>query len=251
MIRDFQVHAPEGSLKHQNKDGKTYFYQQYVDKNTQTWEQRYIKRKDIALAKNLAQKQYYTLLLPTLENNMKALNHLIKRYHPEEEHIIYDELCNERKRLISPLPNSIEEQIRKWHEEKYEKYNSYSENLKYETEQGDLVRSKSEVIIANILYLHQKDILYKYERPLEVVVGKNTKTIYPDFTILNIHTGRIVYWEHAGRMDDPNYVDDFVKKTNIYIANNLFPGKNVYFSYESPETLLDISIIKKLIKEIL
>lgn len=79
----------------------------------------------------------------------------------------------------------------------------HPENLRYETEQGDLVRSKSEVIIANILYQHRKDILYKYERPLEVMSDGKERNIYPDFTILNIHTGKVTYWEHAGRMDVP------------------------------------------------
>ena len=88
----------------------------------------------------------------------------------------------------------------------------YPENLRYETERGDVVRSKSEVIIANILYQNREHILYKYERPLEIVENGRKKTIYPDFTIINKNTGKITYWEHAGRMDDPYYANDFVKK---------------------------------------
>ena len=126
----------------------------------------------------------------------------------------------------------------------------YVENLKFETEQGEFVRSKSEVIIANILYQHQEDILYKYERPLSVVVDGRKKTIYPDFTILNIHTGKVMYWEHAGRMDDPSYANDFVKKANIYINNNLLPGRDVVFTYETLENPLDIGVIKKEIERI-
>ena len=64
------------------------------------------------------------------------------------------------------------------------------------------MRSKSEVIIANILAKNNEHLLYKYERPLEVVIAGHTQTIHPDFTIINIHTGKITYWEHAGRMDD-------------------------------------------------
>lgn len=89
--------------------------------------------------------------------------------------------------------------------------------------------------------------LYKYERPLSVVVDGKRKTIYPDFTILNIHTGKITYWEHAGRMDDSNYANDFVKKVNIYIDNNLLPGEDVMFTYESSENPLDTRVIRKLV----
>lgn len=114
-----------------------------------------------------------------------------------------------------------------------------------------MVSSKSEVIIANILYKHRNDILYKYERPLNVLIDREIRTIYPDFTILNIHTGRLIYWEHAGRMDDAHYANDFVKKANTYISNNLFPGKDVFFTYESLASPIEINVIKKLVEDIL
>lgn len=54
---------------------------------------------------------------------------------------IYAELTQERKQLVTPLLGSIEERIRQWKEEQYEKNNSYAENLRYETEQGELEQS--------------------------------------------------------------------------------------------------------------
>lgn len=66
--------------------------------------------------------------------------------------------------------------------------------------------------IANILYQHKNDIIYKYEKPLEIIENGWRKTIYPDFTIMNVHTGKVVYWEHAGLMDDAVYANDFVRK---------------------------------------
>lgn len=245
MIDKFQSHAPQGCLKFQNKGENTYFYQQYMDESKNKWDRKYIKKENISLAKELAQKQYYTAIKPVLEKSLNALKSFIKQYQPEEIEKIYDNLSPERKNLITPLYDNREERIRKWNEEIYEKNNAYSENLKFETEQGEVVRSKSEVIIANILYQHRKDILYKYERPISVVVDGRKKIIYPDFTILNIHTGKITYWEHAGRMDDPNYANDFVKKVNTYIANNLLPGKDVVFTYESSANPLEIRVIKK------
>lgn len=72
----------------------------------------------------------------------------------------------------------------------------------------------------------------------------------PDFTILNIHTGKIVYWEHAGRMDDPNYANEFVKKANMYVMNNLIVGRDVIFSYESMANPLEIGVIKQIVESI-
>lgn len=34
---------------------------------------------------------------------------------------------------------------------------------------------------------------------------------------MNVHTGKVVYWEHAGLMDDAVYANDFVRK----MVNNL------------------------------
>ena len=128
---------------------------------------------------------------------------------------------------------------------------SFPENLRYETEQGDMVRSKSEVIIANLLYRNKTDIIYKYEKPLEVIENGRKKTIYPDFTIMNVHTGKVTYWEHAGIMDDAFYANEFVKKMNLYITNGLMPGKDVVVTFESQGNPLDIRVVKRLVKEII
>lgn len=250
VVDEFQCHAPQGCLKYQKKGENTYYYQQYKNENTNQWDRKYIKKENVSLARELAQKQYYMTIKPVLERNLIGLENLIKQYHPENIERVYESLGTERKNLIIPFKDSKEERIRKWYEEKYEKNNLYPENLRYETEQGELVRSKSEVIIANILYKYRNDILYKYERPLSVLVNGKMKTIYPDFTIMNIHTGEITYWEHAGRMDDPNYANDFVKKVNTYIENNMFPGRDVLFTYESQTNPLEISAIKMLVEDI-
>lgn len=249
-IADFQRQAPEGYLKVQKKGEKSYFYQQYWDENTKQHVRKYIKKENLSLVKALAQKQYYMLVEPVLKRNLGLLKNVMDQYHPEEIQKIYESISQKRVSFIKPLTKTLEEQIRQWMEEKYEKNNCYPENLRYQTEQGEMVRSKSEVIIANILYQHKKNILYKYERPLEVLIGGRIKIIYPDFTILNLHTGKIVYWEHAGKMDDPHYANEFIKKVNTYVENNILPGRDVVFSYETIENSLEISVIKKMVDEI-
>ena len=65
------------------------------------------------------------------------------------------------------------------------------------TQKGEPVISKSEVIIANILYSYeQKGMLtYAYENRLVLNSGR---TLKPDFTIVDLQTGRRFYWEHLG-----------------------------------------------------
>lgn len=250
VIEESQKSEPKGCLKCQRRNGRTFFCHQYMDKNTQKMNYKFIKKDNISLAQRLAQKQYYSFLKPMIESNLKVLKLLVERYCPEQMESVYDGLSEERKNLITPMWDSKEERIQKWYEEEYEKNNAYPENLRYETEQGELVRSKSEVIIANILYQHRDDLLYKYECPLKVTVEGKAMTIYPDFKILNIHTGKITYWEHAGLMDVLNYANDFVRKVNTYTGNDLLLGRDVVFTYETSENPLDIRVIKRIVEDI-
>ena len=85
----------------------------------------------------------------------------------------------------------------------------YEEGKVHKALTGDMVRSKSEVIIANML--HQKDIPFEYERPLYA----DDSTMYlPDFTIN--WKGETYYWEHLGMLDDENYAQKWNKKEQWY-----------------------------------
>lgn len=251
FIDEFKQKAPQGCLKIQNKDRHTYFYQQYMNEGEERWDRRYIKKENISLACDLAQKHYYGVVEPIIKNNLDVLKQFIKNYRPETVWKVYDDLCQERKKLVEPLFNHREKILKHWKEEVYRKNDSFPEHLIFETDQGDMVRSKSEVIIANILYRHKGELLYKYERPLEVMVDGYKQVIYPDFTVLNIHTGKVTYWEHAGRMDDPGYANNFVKKINTYIQNNILPGKDVLFTYESQTIPLNMGVVKKMVNFLL
>ena len=249
-VEKFQKNAPIGCLKYQKKGKKTYYYHQIWDDNNKKWGRKYIKKTSL-LPQELATKQYYFAVKETLNRNVFALKNLIQQYHPEDMIKIYENLSEVRKKLIEPLVISEKERVRQWNSEQYEGNSFHQENLRYETEQGDFVRSKSEVIIANILYQHRKDIVYKYEKPLEVLVDRKIKTIYPDFKIMNIHTGKIWYWEHAGRMDDVIYANEFVKKTNTYASNGYLIGKDVIFTYETTGNSLEIMVIRRIVEEVL
>ena len=67
---------------------------------------------------------------------------------------------------------------------------------------------------------------------------------YPDFTVLNIRTGKITFWEHAGKMDDSYYANDFVPKINLYQANAIMPGKNLLITFETRENPLSMQNVR-------
>ena len=92
------------------------------------------------------------------------------------------------------------------------------EGLIHRTERGDLVRSKSELVIAD--KLHARGIDYAYEQPL---VLSNGHTRYPDFTISDDAKGEVFYWEHLGMLDDPGYELRWERKRSEYLACGILP----------------------------
>lgn len=89
--------------------------------------------------------------------------------------------------------------------------------LIHHTVKGEAVRSKSEVIIANLLY--SKEINYSYEKPL--TLGDVTK--YPDFSIEDDESGITYYWEHCGLLNDPLYKARWDAKKLWYRENEILP----------------------------
>lgn len=120
----------------------------------------------------------------------------------------------------------------------------YAENLVYKTEKGEMVRSKSEVIIANMLY--ENHIPYTYEKELNVGGFKKI----PDFTIEDEESGDIWYWEHCGMMNDDNYKKRWEAKKKFYAENGIVEGKNLIITEEDGHGF-DSSEIKKIIDKYL
>ena len=93
------------------------------------------------------------------------------------------------------------------------------EGLIHRTKRGDLVRSKSEVIIANELLAQGID-RYEYEAALAFPDGK---TRYPDFTVVDDDTGKRYYWEHLGLLHNPDYQARWNRKLDAYRKACILP----------------------------
>lgn len=238
--------APEGTLKYQTRDGVTYYYLQKKNPETKKWEKTYLKKSQSNLIKQLARKSYLQKAKRVLEEQVFALTYFASIYDETALEQIYEDLPSERKQLITPIVYSIKEKMKEWNDEKYEPYDAYSEYKIYETDRGEMVRSKSEVIIANLLYQNRKDLDYKYERPLTLKDKSNKEVIiHPDFTIINKRTGNIYYYEHVGKLDEVRYATDFVKKMELYTINNIMPGKELLVTYEAAGAPLSVSCVRK------
>lgn len=120
----------------------------------------------------------------------------------------------------------------------------YEDRLIHHTIEGEMVRSKSEVIIANCL--HYNELEYEYESVLELEPGK---TLRPDFKVIDGDTGDVWYWEHCGMMIDPKYVKRWEDKKKFYEKHGIVEGKNLIVTYDDENGGLDSAYIDKLIKD--
>lgn len=90
------------------------------------------------------------------------------------------------------------------------------DRLVHRTLNGEAVRSKSEVIIADAL--QHSGVRYRYE---EQLLGKDGTSRWPDFTIRDAESGRVFYWEHCGMMDNEDYRLRWEKKLEWYRENGV------------------------------
>ena len=127
------------------------------------------------------------------------------------------------------------------------------ESLIHRTERGELVRSKSELVIAD--KLHARGIDYSYE---ERLVLPNGRERYPDFTIEDPASGTTFYWEHLGMLADPEYRSRWERKRKEYIGAGIRPHEDgggpegtLIETHDDPGGGLDSNHIANLIGELL
>jgi hypothetical protein len=116
----------------------------------------------------------------------------------------------------------------------------FAEHLIHRTEKGHLVRSKSELVIANILF--QLGIPYEYERVCDGTAAPGR--LRPDFSFVTAD-GDLIIWEHLGMLSRPDYKRGWDWKRAWYQKNGFADGKTLFTSTEEDGKGLDSAELKK------
>lgn len=235
--------APEGSLRLCQHGDKIQYYHR---NNPKDFNGAYIKEKDIELAKRLAQKDYDKKVLSCAKKELGAINKFFLNYPEKNVEQIYENMHEGRKRIIEPIIDTEEKFVQKWQEEIYQG-KAFSEDMpELYTMKGEKVRSKSELIIADIL--SKEGVPYRYEYPLYL---KGFGKIYPDFTVLNVKKRKELFWEHFGMMDEPEYVETAIRKIITYEQNGIYPGDKLILTYETRKNPINQKVVKGMIEHFL
>jgi len=93
----------------------------------------------------------------------------------------------------------------------------FEKNLIHCASDGTFLRSKSEVIIYEMLLKNNLEPIYEYELRIDNEVKR------PDFYISDDDSGEVYYWEHLGMLQDEKYAKKWDEKLAWYKSKDILP----------------------------
>ena len=238
--------AVEGTLYANQHDNTVQFYLGISHRA-----KKYL-RKDDPLITQLVQKEYDKSVLDSAEQEIGLIGQLTAFYErkddPESQ---YERMLSVKRPHVKPIREPDDEYVRKWLAEPYPKLEieaSQGEYPNYYNDEGVKMRSKSELIIADLL--RKKRIPYRHEYPLNLMdpETQHMKTIYPDFMILRVRDRKVLFWEHLGLLEKPDYFRKNLSKIRTYEMNGYLPGYSLIISFETSFAPLSIKLIEQMIE---
>ena len=224
-IRSELKSLPPGRLEALQMKNRTYYYQRGQSKR------RGITRNP-ELVRKLARKRYLMEERKIIQNNLAQ----IKKTLSVCESYSLDAILQRIPHRVRQLPRQYFYKKRVTHD--YDKNTSHPEHLLYVTNGGEVVRSKSERSIGDMLEEYGLD--YDYDRRVEGYF------YYADFTI-HCRDGSIIIWEHFGLIDT---YEDYHKKALIRMEDYRKTGwrqwRNLICTFE--EDIRDPQILREIIE---
>lgn len=219
---------PEGTLSTATVKGTTYYYRKVNGKKI------YLGRADNKEVKLLQTRRLLTESLKRINQNCEAMETLIKKYKSIEPDEINRQMPKAYQ-LIKASDYCFTDWIdlQKWGSAEYDKSTKYPEGLVHRTLKGECVRSKSEVIIADQLFL--KGIEYHYEENLKL----GEEVIAPDFKVGVASRQRFRRIEHFGLIGNAKYLEECLWKIRLYINHGYIPWEDIIFTFDSQDGNID------------
>lgn len=182
--------------------------------------------------------KFYDEAIARIKGNAYEMSHFLAKYRGVE-------LKDINRSLPKTYQISLDEDYLEasstneddWGEQPYLRSRSYPEQLKHRTIKGEMVRSKSEMNIANILFL--RGIPYRYEEYTKV----GAMVFHPDFKVLVKSTKEIKILEHFGMIGKPDYLENCVWRFKAYISEGFRPWKDIFFTYDFQDGGIDSQTI--------
>ncbi|MCR5058693.1 MAG: hypothetical protein K6A81_08775 [Clostridiales bacterium] len=234
---------PEGRIRVCRRGGCTYYYLRTDPRDKKG---KYLAKKKTELAQALIRKDYLERVVRLTGKELALLNRYITLLKKGTAEDIYSRLSPARKALVAPLLVTDELCALMWESQAFQQSTFMPEMKIYPTKKGDLVRSKSEMLFAD-LYT-DLGIPYRYE---EVITLPDGTIVTPDFTLWDTKRRRTIYHEHFGKMDDPVYRKKNLKKIDDYRRNGIYTGKNLIMTFEGDGAILNMREMRAMMEDLM
>ena len=231
--------APEGTVYINKHKKGIQFYSRNAPEDKKG---RYLPVADKEKAIALVQKKYDHQVAEAAGKQIVVLERFMRNYDPDCLKKIYEASSDVRKDIIEPAELPDELYAEQWQNMPFQPKLIGEDVPEHFTNKGERVRSKSEVMIADALA--QAGIPYRYECPFML----GTTVIHPDFTLLRKEDRKQLFWEHLGKMDDPEYVMVNLRRIRSYEQNGIMPGINLILTMETSQQPINLSVIKQMIR---
>lgn len=231
-------HMPDGRINIRKHGDLRYFY--HFRKGEK---ERLIKQSEISLLEDLMQTCYLKKVIRSAKAEVAVLKNTLNSYPDTIAEEVYESLPEERRVGVKPIVPTDEQFRKRWESQTYPVKPVKEGMPTYKTLKGDLVKSKSEVLIADRLYAN--GIPYKYECPLNV----GGVIIHPDFTILRMSDRKVLYLEHCGKVGDSEYGKDMVKRINDYALAGIYQDDRLFFTFETDGIPLNTEVLDRIIND--
>ena len=201
---------------------------------------RCLTRSEGILKEQLALKNLLRMQLEDMQSEKNAIGFYL-RHHKEEKTSDYLTSHPGIAALLQPYLEGLDTDYKIWASDG-SGYDMHPENKIYKAENGESVRSKSELIIMSQLIRYE--LSFRYESSLML----GSVCVHPDFTIRHPVTGEIIIWEHLGMIDDPEYARNAAEKIRLYIQHGYYPGINLIITCETADKPFDSSAAMRVIE---
>lgn len=177
-----------------------------------------------------------------MENSIPRVDKFLKNHVPYDPQAVYDSICQgsvfiDIQELFPMNRGTGEDESIKSAQD----FEFFKELKKHVTPKGTMVRSKSEALIAGILELYGLE--YQYEKRLTL----GGRSFYPDFTLANVLSGELIYWEHFGLTHDSEYRKAMTEKLAVYEEHGILPWKNLITTFDSEDGYIDMQRIHRIL----
>ena len=230
--------VPEGKLRCVNRGNRIEYYHRRSPSDATGI---YIPAGKRDMARALAQKSYDQMILKYAQEELRCIDLLAKKRESNCLEGLYESYGLSRKALVDPIWLPDDEFIAGWLNKDY-KRRGFDENAPvFYTSRNERMRSKTEILISDILVDLGAPYLYEYP-----VFLRSRGWVFPDFTVLNVRTREIRYWEHLGKMDNPAYCEDNLDKILAYERDGIFPGTDLIITHETGKRPADTRLLRKI-----